>query len=77
MVVHCAVLGILFGVDVGVRTLSMTWITPLLVPTSASVTDASLTMTPSPTVKEIGFPLIVVADIHSVTALDGTSPMTT
>ena len=75
--VHCAVRGISFGVDVGVRTLSMTWITPLLVATSAVTTVAPLTMTLSPTVKESGFPLTVGADIQSVTFAAGTSPLST
>ena len=37
----------LFGVDVGVSTLSITWITPLLVVTSAETTLASFTITAS------------------------------
>ena len=66
-----------FGVAVGIRTLSITWITPLLVLTSAKVTLAPFTITPSPTVNDIGFPLTVFADIHSVTAVEGTAPETT
>ena len=77
MSVHCAVRGMSFGVDVGVSTLSITWITPLLVLTSAKVTLALFTMTPSPTVNAIGFPLTVLAVKHSVTAEDGTFPATT
>ena len=75
--VHCAVRGISFGVSVGLSTLSITWMTPLLVETSASVTVASLTMTPPLTVKERGCPLAASADIHSVTAAEGTFPATT
>ena len=76
--VHCAVRGISFGVSVGLRTLSMTWIIPLLVETSVAVTLASLTITPlTPTVKESGFPLAAVADRHSVTFAAGTSPAIT
>ena len=77
MPVHCAVRGMLFGVAVGVSTLSITWMTPLLVLTSARVTVASLTITPSPTVKAIGLPLTVFAVRHSVTADDGTLPAMT
>ena len=55
----------------------MTWITPLLVLTSARVTFAPLTITPLPTVKDRDWPLTAVTDKHSVTALDGTSPETT
>ena len=51
--------------------------TPLLVPTSAEVTVASFTITPFPTVKESVCPFTAVAVIHSVTAVDGTSPDTT
>ena len=51
--------------------------TPLLVFTSASVTFAPFTMTPSPTVNANVWPFTAVADMHSVTALDGTSPKTT
>ena len=75
--VHCAVRGISFGVSVGVSTLSMTWMTPLLVATSASVTFAPLTMTPSFTVNESGCPLTASALMHSVTAVEGTLPATT
>ena len=66
-----------FGVAVGNSTLSITWIIPLLVFTSAIVTFASLTITPPSTVKESGFPLTESADIHSVTAEAGTAPDTT
>jgi len=66
-----------FGVAVGNSTLSITWITPLLVFTSASVTLASFTITPEPTVNDSGLPLTVSADIHSVTAVEGTAPETT
>ena len=63
---------------VGVSTLSITWMIPLLVGTSVAVTVASLTITPSaPTVKERGFPLTAVADKHSVTLAAGTSPAST
>ncbi len=41
-----------FGVSVGDKTLSITWIIPLLVPTSAKVTFAPLTITPLPTVND-------------------------
>ena len=51
--------------------------TPLLVPTSASVTVAPLTMTPPLTVNERGCPFTASADIHSVTAEEGTFPATT
>ena len=66
-----------FGASLGVRTLSMTWMTPLLVVTSASVTFASLTMTPPFTVNESGWPLTAFADMHSLTFAAGTSPETT
>ena len=67
-----------FGVSVGLNTLSMTWMIPLLVGTSVAVTLASLTITPlTPTVKESGFPLTAVADRHSVTFSAGTSPAIT
>ena len=69
--------GISFGVGVGVRTLSITWMMPLLVATSAVVTVASFTMTLSPTVNESGFPFTVFALKHSVTAEEGTAPAIT
>ena len=55
----------------------MTWMMPLLVPTSGKVTFAPLTITPPFTVKESGWPLTASAFMHSVTADDGTSPETT
>ena len=75
--VHCAVLGMSFGVAVGINTLSITWIIPLLVATSVAVTVAPFTITVDPTVKDNGFPLTVAADIQSVTLAAGTSPDTT
>ena len=67
-----------FGVSVGLNTLSMTWMIPLLVGTSVAVTLASLTITPlTPTEKESGFPLTAVVDKHSVTFAAGTSPAIT
>ena len=77
MPVHCAVLGRSFGVAVGVSTLSMIWMIPLLVATSVAVTVAPFTLTLSPTVKESGFPFTVLADMQSVTFAAGTSPATT
>ena len=61
----------------GVSTLSMTWITPLLASTSAPVTVASLTITVVPTVNDSGLLFSASADIQSVTADDGTVPETT
>ena len=61
----------------GMRTLSITWMTPLDAGTSASTTFASLTITPSPTVKDRSSPLTAAADMPSVTADDGTAPETT
>ncbi len=52
--VHCAVRGISLGVEVGDRTLSITCIIPLLAITSAWITLASLTITPSLTVNDNG-----------------------
>ncbi len=75
--VHCAVRGISFGVSVGINTLSITWMTPLLVATSGSVTVAPLTVTVSPTPNESVFPLTAVAVLHSSTAEEGTSLPTT
>ena len=66
-----------FGVSVGVNTLSMTWMTPLLVATSGRVTVAPLTVTASPTPKERVSPLTAVAVPHSATSEDGTFPDTT
>ena len=77
MPVHCAVRGMSFGLSVGVRTLSITWITPLLVFTSAMDTVASFTITPPSTVNASGWPLTAFADMQSVTAEAGTSPLTT
>ena len=65
------------GVVVGVSTLSMAWMTPLLVFTSAKTTFAPLTMTPSPTVNASGWPLTAVAVMQSVTAEAGTALPTT
>ena len=61
----------------GISTLSMTWITPLVVITSARITLASLTITPSPTEKLRSSPLTAAAVIPSVTADDSTLPETT
>ena len=61
------------GVAVGIRTLSMTWMIPLLFGTSVAVTFAPLTVTPSPTANDSGLPLTVVAERQSVTAEAGTS----
>ena len=69
--------GISFGVSLGVRTLSITWIIPLLAITSACMTFASLTITPESTVKDNGWVFCESADIQSVTADDGTLPATT
>ena len=66
-----------YCVSEGVRTLSITWIIPFLVPTSASVTFASLTITPPSTVNDNGCPFNASADIPSVTAEAGTAPETT
>ncbi len=74
---HSAVLGMSFGVSVGIRTLSMTWITPLLVPTSARVTFASFTITPEPRLKDRICPFTAGAVIQSDSAVDGTFPDTT
>ena len=52
--VHCAVRGISLGVSDGVRTLSITWMRPLLATTSVKVTFASFTITVEPTVNERG-----------------------
>ena len=67
----------LFGVAVGVSTVSITWMIPLLVLTSAEVTVAPFTMTLSPTVNESGCPFTAVAVMHSVTAEAGTALGTT
>ena len=75
--VHCAVRGRSLGVEVGVRTLSITWMIPLLVSTSARVTFAPFTITPVPTVKPRGCPLTASAVMHSVTAEAGTALGTT
>ena len=66
-----------FGASDRVSTLSITWIIPLLVATSAVITVASLTMTLSPTVKAKGCPLTEFALMQSVTLAAGTSPATT
>ena len=65
------------GVAVGVSTLSMTWMMPLLVGTSAAVTVAPFTTTVSLTVKLSGWPLTVVADMQSVTLAAGMFAPTT
>ena len=77
MPVHCAVRGMSFGESEGVRTLSITWMTPLLVITSGRVTLASFTFTPPATVNASGWPFTAFAVIHSVTFAAGTSPETT
>ena len=59
----------------GMRTLSITWMTPLLAGTSASVTVASPIMTvPSATVKVASSPFSMVTVKPSVTAEDCTDP---
>ena len=75
--VHWAVRGMSLGVSVGMSTLSMTWMRPFDVMTSAMVTLASLTITPAPTVNESGWSLAAVALMHSVTFAAGTSALTT
>ncbi len=50
---------------------------PLLASTSARITFASLTITPSPTVKVKSSPFTAAATKPSVTAEDGTAPDTT
>ena len=77
MPVHCAVRGRSFGVSDGDNTLSITWMIPLLVFTSAIVTFAPFTITPVPTVKARGCPFTASALMHSVTAEAGTAPGTT
>ena len=52
--VHPAVVAMLFGVSVGVSTVSMTWITPLLAIASVAVTTALFTMTVSDTLNDSG-----------------------
>ena len=74
---HCAVETISLGESVGVRTLSITWITPLLVATSAIVTVASFTITDCPTLNASGCPFAAVALPQFTTAEDGTSEDTT
>ena len=49
-----AVVGMFFGVLVGVRTLSITWMIPLLAGTSVAVMVAPLTEAVAPTLKERG-----------------------
>ena len=62
----------------GIRTLSMTCITPLLAITSGVVTLASLTITdPFSTVKVTLSPLNISTERPSVTALDSTEPTNT
>ena len=75
--VHCAVLGISRGESVGIRTLSITWIKPLLEITSVRVTFASLTMTESPTENDNCWPFAASASIQSETFIAGTSAETT
>ena len=59
----------------GVRTLSITWMTPFDASTSAVVTVASPIMTvPSATVKVASSPFSMVTVIPSVTADDSTDP---
>ena len=65
------------GASDGVRTVSITWMSPLLVATSAIVTVASLTITESPTVKANVWPFAAVVVIQLLSAVDGTSPNTT
>ncbi len=61
----------------GIKTLSMTWITPFDAGTSANTTFASLTITPSPIEKVKSSPFTAAATKPSVTAEDGTAPDTT
>ena len=62
----------------GIRTLSITWMTPLDAITSADVTVASFTMTdPSDTVNDRSSPLSASADMPSVTSEAVTEPLTT
>ena len=59
----------------GIKTLSMTCITPLLAITSGEVTVApSIDTTPSATVKLALSPFTIVTVSPSVTALDSTAP---
>ena len=63
--------GISFMSAGGVRTLSMTWITPLLATTSGDTTVASSIITePSVTVKDALSPFIISTDRPSVTSDD-------
>ena len=61
----------------GIRTLSITWMIPFEAMTSARMTFASFTITPSPTVKVKSSPFTAAATNPSVTAEDGTAPDTT
>ena len=54
--------------------MSMTWMIPFDAITSASMTFASLIMTPSPTVKVASSPLTMVAVMPSVTSAAATDP---
>ena len=74
---HCAVRGRSLGVSVGMSTLSMTWMMPLLVMTSVAVTVAPFTMTVAPTSNERAWPLTVCALMQSVTSAAGTEAATT
>ena len=71
MPVDCATDGISTKSAGGIKTLSMTWTTPLLALTSAVVTVASLIITEPPeTVNEASSPFSIVTVRPSVTALD-------
>ena len=62
----------------GIKTLSITWTTPLDAATSAVTTFASFTLTPSAlTVNVTSSPLSTVAAKPSVNAVDRTLPDTT
>ena len=55
----------------------MTWMMPLLEMTSAMMTFASFTITPSLTVKDRGCPFAASAFIQSETSAAGTFALTT
>ena len=75
--VDAAVAAISTGPCGGINTLSMTWIMPLLVATSAPVTVASLTFTPLVKSKVKSSPFSAVAVMPLVRAEEGTLPLTT
>ena len=62
----------------GRRTVSITWMTPLLAATSAAATVASLIMTlPSTTLMAIGLPRTVSAEVSLAASAAMTLPATT